>query len=315
MNFPRIFDIFSRRRKESERMRISLTKEFRNRVIMLCNDGFAGSSFPGHPIKRSQFWSEMHINLKYLHGRPALAGRNTESAERDVIAFLDGCSDEHFLDFVEYASRSQAPNAATKRNAEFIRSVNEFFDLDALPFHLTGFELSDLESVHPSAIGIPTSEPDATIRVKTVSAFPQVICKEDQILHQEAIEPTLLLLKESHFTSANEEFLEALKDYRKGDYRDSVGKCGSSLESVMKVICARKKWAYQETDVASKLIKTISSTIYSRYILRAAAHVDRHHKESVQYGPRSGNPAENSFQARSQLCDQRDCVCYSAACG
>ena len=159
MNFPRIFDIFSRRHRESERVNKPLTTEFRNRVIMLCVDKFSDPVMPTPVIRRSQFWSEMHTNLRYLHGRPDLAGRNRESADKEVITFLASCSDEHFLDFVEYASKSQALKISTINSAEFIRSVNEFFDLDALPYYLTGFRISAGESVHPSTIGFPTSDP------------------------------------------------------------------------------------------------------------------------------------------------------------
>ena len=50
-----------------------------------------------------------------------------------------------------------------------------------------------------------------------------------------------MLLRDKSFTSADQEFIEALEDYRKGDYGDCLTKCGSSLESTMKIICDRKK--------------------------------------------------------------------------
>ena len=54
-----------------------------------------------------------------------------------------------------------------------------------------------------------------------------------------------------------QEYLEALEDYRKGDYGDCLTKCGSAFESIMKIICDSKKWQYKQTDTASALLSTI----------------------------------------------------------
>ena len=115
------------------------------------------------------------------------------------------------------------------------------------PYHLTSF-------VYAQGA---TTTPYSTTQSKTVESYPQVIRRDSDILHETAIEPTLTLLSRPVFTSANEEFLDALKDFRDGDYRDCVVKCGSSLESVMKIICDRKGWPYQQTDPAAKLLSQI----------------------------------------------------------
>jgi hypothetical protein len=51
--------------------------------------------------------------------------------------------------------------------------------------------------------------------------------------------------------------LQHLEDYRKGDIQDCLTKCGSSFESVLKVICDRKRWAYKQTDPAKKLLDIV----------------------------------------------------------
>jgi hypothetical protein len=84
-----------------------------------------------------------------------------------------------------------------------------------------------------------------------------VIARESEVIHSRVIEPVLKLLQHPAFRSANAEYLEALEDYRKGDFGDSLTKCGSALESVMKVVCDHKKWSYQQKDTASILVKTI----------------------------------------------------------
>ena len=84
-----------------------------------------------------------------------------------------------------------------------------------------------------------------------------MICRDEHLTHEWAIEPAIALLGDSHFTSANQEFLEALEDYRKGDYGDCLTKCGSAFESTMKLICERKGWPYSQKDTAQPLLKTI----------------------------------------------------------
>ena len=81
--------------------------------------------------------------------------------------------------------------------------------------------------------------------------------KESETLHKSAINPALQLLAQPHFAGANTEFLGALEDYRKGDIGDCLVKCGSAFESVLKVICDRKGWPYNQTDTASTLVKTV----------------------------------------------------------
>jgi hypothetical protein len=79
------------------------------------------------------------------------------------------------------------------------------------------------------------------------------------LLHGTAIEPALVLLRKPDLLNANEEFMLALQDYRKGDYKDSVSKCCSALESVMKVICKRRGFTYTEKQTAAPLLNTIVS--------------------------------------------------------
>lgn len=63
--------------------------------MLLCNDTFGGGL--------DEFLNETRKKLQYLHGKQRLSDdpRVTTSKE-DTQAFLLNCSDEHFLDFVEY---------------------------------------------------------------------------------------------------------------------------------------------------------------------------------------------------------------------
>ena len=263
MNFSQIFGVFSKRSEASDRAVRPLTSEFKSRVLLLCNTTFSDYIHrPNYPTIR-EFWEDIHTKLQYLHGRPTLTGKRVASVAEDAINFLLQCSDEHFLDFVEMIFQIHG----VAGDSALVNSINTFFDVDSLPYRLTDHVYSPVKRIPASEMGLPSGNSDGGIRASTLELYPQVICLESEVLHVNAIEPTLTLLSGPAFSQANAEFREALKDYRKGDYRDCVTKCGSSFESVMKVICDRKKWPYQQTDTVSKLLKTIlqQSTLDSFY--------------------------------------------------
>jgi hypothetical protein len=63
-------------------------------------------------------------------------------------------------------------------------------------------------------------------------------------------------LSDTRYKGANEEFLQAHKHYRDGDYKSVLNECLKAFESVMKIICVAKKWPFNQTDTAKALIKT-----------------------------------------------------------
>src|SRR2546430_709699 len=96
MGFLRLFTAFSRRNVASGSPPEPLTTEFRNRALMLCCDTIERT---GRAI---EFWVTMHGKLTYSQGRPRLVDKDTPDLMTDALAFLTTCSDEHFLDFLEY---------------------------------------------------------------------------------------------------------------------------------------------------------------------------------------------------------------------
>ena len=237
MNISGVFNVFSRRDHSSEEHCTSLTPEFRNRVLLLCRSTFSGS------YANDLLWEDLYPKLQYLLGSERLSGANVFAWEEDLYMFLDGCSDEHFLDFLELFFKSEsiwkAIDPKTRYRVDIdaiIENVNTFFEVDNLPYRLTKFNFN--------ANGMTN---------------PQIIRSDSEVLHQTAVEPVLRLLMNPAFSEANEEFLMALKDYRMGDFGDCLTKCGSSFESVMKVICDSKGWSSQK-GTANILNDIISKT-------------------------------------------------------
>ena len=239
MDFSKIFGVFSRRDKSTSEARIPLTREFKNRVVQLCVETFDDYDF----------WRDVHRSLQYHLGRPIRTTSHLFSADHvprnHTLDFLGRCSDEHFLDFVEFIFQSET--VGRRRNWEvakgLVRDINTFLRVDDLPYSLTAF------------VGV--SDADGSYITHRVVERPRIIRRANDVLHETALEPALTFLTNPAFASANKEFLDALEDYRRGKYEDCVTKCASSLESVMKIICDSKKWPHQQTDKASKLANII----------------------------------------------------------
>ena len=232
MSFSELFKVFSKRTAPEAESTKPLTQSFKYRVLMRCRDLFPGPDF----------WDEIHLKLTYLHGRPRLADVSSDSNGMDILAFLDKCDDAHFLDFIECIFPTNSYWRASSR-ANLVEDLNEFLLQDALPYAITDF--------------VTTQSHEGQYLTTATTAYPQVIRKDSEVLYRSAIQPTIQLLSQSEFNAANREFLEALEDFRKADYGDCLTKCGSAFESVLKAICARKKWPHGRSDTASPLLKTV----------------------------------------------------------
>ena len=258
--FPQMLDVYSRRDKTSDGVKEQLTQEFKNRVSVLSFNTF----HKDHDIWEA-FWNDLYTRLLYVLGQPMPVPQDTPrshyKAQQAILNYvLKNCSDAKFFDYIETVCRSDfiwPMNQSTIKlsiGPYFVDGVNEFLKFDDLPFHLTDFEFHRDRQGHISLR--PTTSTPSTPLIVT---YPQIIRRDSDILHTTAIKPTLTLLRQSGFASANKEFLEALADYRSGDFDDCVAKCGSSFESVMKIICASKGWPYQENNTAETLLDTIMS--------------------------------------------------------
>lgn len=84
----------------------------------------------------------------------------------------------------------------------------------------------------------------------------EIIRKDSEFLHTEVIRPALKLLQGSQFHGANNEFLKAHECYRKGDTKGCLVECLKALESVLKTVCQKRRWAINPTDTAKSLLET-----------------------------------------------------------
>lgn len=245
MSFDGIFNAFSRRpTPPGERKK--LTPEFKNRTLMLCVEKHYVSqgTYSNSPPR---FWSEIHKKLRFLTGSPSLSDSFSSSHFEDIGSFLSECSDEHFLDFIEFVFQVQdrTPNDAAASAWVNPTDINTFFDVSNLPYYLTKYVW---EEERISRGGLKRS----------LVSLPQIVIRDSEVLHQMAIEPTLDLLSGRRWRTANEEFIKALQHYRKKEWEDCVSMCASSVESVMKIVCKEKGWEKKPDSLqAAPLLKIV----------------------------------------------------------
>ena len=258
-------DVFSGRRisQGASKPTKQLDDATRKSIVMLYIDLSKGA-FPGGqqstlPTPFPEFWSEVHSALRYKFSEPVLSKykreqtfplRDEEKVE-DAVAFLRECVTDHFLDFLELSFKIDHPLKYGQNSSQTIEAINQIFQIQGEPYKLTNFVTVESEEEGP-ALGYPASKQKFRV-IKTVS-YPQVIFTEDEVVYEEALAPALVSLGRPYFRAANGEFLDGLRHYRTGSYKECLSSCASSLESVLAVICDQKNWPYDKSATLGDLL-------------------------------------------------------------
>jgi hypothetical protein len=83
----------------------------------------------------------------------------------------------------------------------------------------------------------------------------EIIRVDSEFLHAEAVKPALSVVHDKRYAGAEKELLNAHGHYRQGRYEEAITECLKALESTLKVMCAKRRWAYKETDTAKTLLE------------------------------------------------------------
>ncbi len=81
---------------------------------------------------------------------------------------------------------------------------------------------------------------------------------DSQFAHKEIVLPALGVLSDPAYSAADTEYRKAHEHFRHGRNAECLVECCKAFESVMKVICTKKRWAFNQTDAASKLLKVLT---------------------------------------------------------
>ena len=245
-----LYDTFSfRRHRQAPSRRLdTLPNTFRGRAILYWRDFIAPEmSHPGYGPDPKVSWHFMRLQLQHLYGKGYLStSTNASDPTDDLLDFLSACQTEEFFDFIEQIFKLEGLQSILGKVDDIVDAFNEMFRVDEMPYKVTKLTWRE--------VAIPGQRDQF---YDEVAALPQIIVVDDDLIHQEAIEPALGALTAPHFRSANEEFRKALKHYRKGEFPDCLTGCGSTLESTLKVLCHRNGWAHKETDTLNPLLDTV----------------------------------------------------------
>lgn len=241
-----IFDLFSKRQK---RLRgevpdiftyDDLPQELRVQIIHIWRDAIGEDyrnsrwkEYTQYEMERadsSAMYHLIHESLCREYGKFSLVKYPSDSYENDIATyFLETNSSDDLLDIVEITFRvidillRGRPKGESKISPDdAISELNARF-LE----HGVGYQYESR----------------------------QIIRKDSEIIHAEIVNPTLNLLHDPTYKGANEEFLKAHAHYRHGRFQECVAECNKAFESVMKTICDKRGWPYNQNDTAKKLIE------------------------------------------------------------
>ena len=224
-----------------------ISDRLRTRVLLLYRDVVSGRWTGAASDSGHEFWQGMYNSLQHLYGRPNLSGRDANGEFEDMNMFLQDCSAGEFFDFIELSFKLD--DDWPQIRDQVVEAINEIFKIENAPYQLTKATTTE-EPVVKSFGRIEGTR-------LVVIAYPKVIRADDEAIHSEAIEPAMSVLSAPHFKEANLRFRQALDHYRQGTYDHCLAMCGTSLESVCKAICSKKRWHYSDSDSLSQVLKTV----------------------------------------------------------
>lgn len=84
-----------------------------------------------------------------------------------------------------------------------------------------------------------------------------IVRVDSQLVHAEVVRPALVMLSDPMYKGANAEFLSAHEHYRKRRYKECLNDCLKAFESCIKAICEKRRWPYNDSDGASRLVSIV----------------------------------------------------------
>ncbi len=232
-----IFDLFSKRQKKLRGdvpdvyLYDDVNSIFRVQVVHIVKDTFGIDGYGHHNV--AQAFKLIHDVLCKEYGVFSL--REHADSDFDAIYdyFLKAENHEEALDIVELS----------------FKVINTF--VREAPFRNTtqGKELTPDDAI---------SELNARFKEHGIGyqfESNEIIRIDSQVLHSQVVKPVLqLLASEVRFKGANEEYLSAHSHFRHGRYKECLVDTLKAFESVMKAICQKQGWPYNQNDTSKKLI-------------------------------------------------------------
>jgi hypothetical protein len=84
-----------------------------------------------------------------------------------------------------------------------------------------------------------------------------IIRIDSQLIHNFVVKPSLIVLHGKLYSNAEIEFLSAHTHYRDGKHREALVDCYKAFESVMKIICTKRKWPFDNNKSTNHLVDVL----------------------------------------------------------
>lgn len=233
--------LFSKRKKHYPTdFRYDLPDDVRSRIIVVFKD-YCNEANGGFDELLVEVGNVLIKEYGFLSKSAYAAARRSD---HPVIEHFFVCNDEQAIDFIEVCFQQHVYNGGQSG----VDEINEIFRDCGIGYELTPFIEHQVEK-ETYLFGKK--------RLGTVIEYeyPKVIQRNDQIMHESVIEPTLELLSDSRFRVANSEIIQAHSALRSGEFEDAITLSCSAFESFLKTILDIKGWSYDPyRDTCAKLV-------------------------------------------------------------
>lgn len=243
------YELYSRRKKAAERagqpveLGYDVLPDFLRKQISMAWSSGIGRYYPGYkyeddpPPCANPLWSLMYNTMKNL-SEPFQAYSEQKSEYESCASFLLKHNDvDECLDIIEISCRILTRTAekkiecgdrgATTDAISTIEHINDCFIREGVGYQFSGGYIVKIGS---------------------------------EIVHSEVVQPALGLLVGEIFKEANADFMDALRHYRHGDFKETVTAANRAFESTLKAICKAREWDYKPGDRASELISVVNKS-------------------------------------------------------
>jgi HEPN domain-containing protein len=189
------------------------------------------------PTKAFEYWDYIFKRLREERGEFKLSEHGDDPNDQ-VLNFILNCDTDGFIDAVELCLI--VVHAAARRAGSH--------DSD---------EADVTENADDAIVNINYRFQEHRFGYSFVPDAGEMIQIDSQYLHANVVEEAFQLLQRTGFSGAENEFQEAHREYRDGHHKDAITKALNAVESTIKTICDRRKWAYPANASSKELVKII----------------------------------------------------------
>ncbi len=207
------------------------TYRLRKQIIFIIRKTI-GTTYLSHAYVEKAYRT-IHEQLCMEYGRDFLFLEQKGNFEADIFAFIENTlNDEEILDVVQlffsYMINVIKVRKSYKDSSVSMTPDEAVYELN-YRFKENGFGYQFIDNY--------------------------IIRMDSTYIYEEIVVPTIQLLHNMEFSGAEDEYLSAHDHYRNGRNKECLNECLKTLESVLKTICRKNDWIYNEKDTVRRLLQ------------------------------------------------------------